>query len=51
MISLDIHLAEFRPLNGRSYIELPESIKSKRAVVNIKSADNQLFQVVHNKSA
>ena len=51
MISLDIYLAEFRLLNGSSYIELPESIKSKRAVVNIKSADNQLFQVVHNKSA
>ena len=51
MISLDIHHAEFRPLNGSSYIELPESIKSKTAIVNIKSADNQLFQVVHNKSA
>ena len=37
MISLDIHLAEYTPLNGSSYMELPKFIK-------IKNVDNQCFK-------
>ena len=44
MTSLDIHLAEYRPLNGSSYIKLLEFIKSKKAVLNVKNADNQCFK-------
>ena len=44
MISLDIPLAEYRPLNSSSEIELAEFTKSKEAVVNIKNADNQCFK-------
>ena len=44
VISLDIYLAEFRPLNGSSYIKLPEFIKSKKAVLNVKNADNRCFK-------
>ncbi|KAJ8671829.1 hypothetical protein QAD02_003088 [Eretmocerus hayati] len=32
-----------RPLNGASYIELPEFIKKKHAVVNIECGGNQYF--------
>ena len=44
MVSLDISLAEYRPLNSSSEIELAEFTKSKEAVVNIKNADNQCFK-------
>lgn len=44
MTSLDIHLVEYRLLNSNSYIELPEFIQSKRAVKNIKNANNQCFK-------
>ena len=37
MISLDIPLAEYRPLNSSSEIELAKFTKSKEAVVNIKN--------------
>lgn len=41
VISIDIHLTEYRPLNDSSYIQLPEFIKIKKAIVNIKNVDNQ----------
>ena len=44
MTSLDIHLTEYRPLYSSSYGELLEFIKSKKAVVNIKNADNHCFK-------
>ena len=44
MISLHIHLAEYKPFNGRSYIKLPDSFQRKKAVVNIKNKDNNCFQ-------
>ena len=40
VISLDIYLVEFRPLNGSSYIKLPEYIQKKKAAINIKNKDN-----------
>ena len=42
--SLEIHLAEYRPLNGSSSIELPEFIKSKKAVINMESAGEECFK-------
>ena len=44
MISLDIHLAEFRPLNDSSYIKLPEFIKSEKVVVNMVNGDEECFE-------
>ena len=44
VISLDIHMVEFRPLNGSSYIPLPTFIKNKKAVINLKNEDNQCFK-------
>ena len=51
MTSFDFHLAEYRRLNGSSYIELPEINKSKKTVVNMKKMQIISFQVVHNRSA
>lgn len=41
VISLNFHLSKHRTLNGSSYIELPEFITGKKAVMNIKNVDNQ----------
>jgi hypothetical protein len=39
-----IHVAQFRPLAGSSYIETPASIKVKHAVINVQNNDNQCFR-------
>ena len=44
VISLHIHLAEYKPFNGRSYIKLPDSFQRKKEVLNIKNKDNNCFQ-------
>ena len=41
---LEIHMAEWRPIFGSSYISLPEQIKKKKAVINIKNEDEQCFK-------
>ncbi|KAJ8666008.1 hypothetical protein QAD02_007670 [Eretmocerus hayati] len=43
IISLRINIIKTRPLNRASYIELPEFIKKKHAVVNIECGGNQCF--------
>jgi len=40
-IYLDIY--NFNPLKGRSYIELDDRIKMKRAIINIKNEDDKCF--------
>ena len=43
--NLELHFAEFKTLKGSSYVELPEWIKSKKAVVNIlNKSDNECFK-------
>ena len=39
---LDIHTVVFKPLQGSSYIPLPEEICRKKAVINIEN-DNKCF--------
>lgn len=46
LITLDIHLAEYRPLNGCSNIELPEFVAKKKAVVNMENKDEACFKWV-----
>ena len=41
---LEIHMADWRPIFGSSYISLPEQIKKKKAVINIKNEDEQCFK-------
>ena len=40
---LEIHLVDYLPLNGSSYIPLPNQITAKKAI-NMKNQDNQCFK-------
>ena len=41
---LEIHMADWKPISGSSYIPLPKKIKNKGAVINMKNEDNQCFK-------
>ncbi len=41
---LEIGIAKFDPLSGSGYSKLPEFIRKKKAVVNMKNDDNQCFK-------
>ena len=43
MVQLEIHLVEYNPTKGSSYIPLPDWISNKKAIVNIKSKDEKCF--------
>ena len=40
---LEIHIVKNNPINGSSYIHLPDWIKNKKAIVNIKNKDEKCF--------
>ena len=44
MVTLWLDIARYQPLRGGSYIELPEAVKSKKAVVNIKNRDDNCLR-------
>ena len=44
MSTLEVHLAKYKPLKGSSYIELPDALKAKGAVINVKNTDEQCFK-------
>ena len=41
---LEIHIADWKPLGGSSYISLPQKIRNKNAVINMKNEDDQCFK-------
>jgi ATPase subunit of ABC transporter with duplicated ATPase domains len=41
---LEIHIGEFRPLRGKKHEPLPESIASKKAIINMKNDDDECFK-------
>ena len=41
---LQIHMADWKPISGSTFIPLPAKIKNKKAVINIKNEDNQCFK-------
>ena len=43
VVKLEIHTTEFNPTKGSSYIDLPDWIKNKKAIVNIKNKDDKCF--------
>ena len=43
VINLELHTAEWVPLRGSSYIELPKELKNKKAIINMKNDDNKCF--------
>ena len=40
---LEIHIVEYKPMKGSSYIPLPEFIKKKNPIINIKNEDDKCF--------
>ena len=44
ILNLEVHFVEFVPLKGNSWIPLPEWIKRKKAVINMKNEDNECFK-------
>ena len=43
MYKLEIHIVEYNPTKGSSYIPLPDWISNKKAIVNIKNKDEKCF--------
>ena len=43
VINLELHTAEWVPLEGSSYIELPKELKNKNAITKMKNEDNKCF--------
>ena len=43
IISLEIHIVDYKPVKGGSYISLPEFIQKKNAIINIKNKDDKCF--------
>ena len=43
VVQLEIHTSEFNPMNGSSYIPLPDWISNKKVIVNIENKDDKCF--------
>ena len=41
--SLEIHIVDYKPIKGSSYIPLPEFIMKKKSIINIQNKDNKCF--------
>ena len=44
IIDLRVHIDKYNPITAKSYIPLPDKIKKKEAIINIKNEDNQCFK-------
>ena len=44
VIELVIPFAKYEPLRGSSFIPLPDKLKNKKAIVNMKNEDNECFK-------
>lgn len=44
IISLEMIVNKFNPLRGTSFVELPQDIRSKKAVINVKNVDSLCFK-------
>ena len=43
VVQLELHIVDYQPLRGGSYIDLPQFIKAKQAVINMKNKDEKCF--------
>ena len=41
--SLEIHIVDYKPIKGSSYIPLPNFLIRKKAIINMKNKDNKCF--------
>ena len=44
VLHFDIHINEFKPLSGSTYIKLPKFLSAKKALINPKNYDNECFK-------
>jgi len=44
ILEVIINVAQYQPLNGGSYMPLPENLKKKKAIINIQNRDNQCLR-------
>ena len=40
LLSYQVHTAVYKPLRGRSYIQLPKKLATKKAIINMKNTDD-----------
>ena len=48
--SVDSHylnIVKYKPMNGSSYIQLPEQLNNKKGLINLKNKDNKCFRWCH----
>ena len=43
VISFEIHIVDYKPMKGSSFIPLPEFIKRKKAIINMENKDDKCF--------
>ena len=43
VIRLEIHIVDYKPMNGSTYIPLPDFITRKKAIINMENKDNKCF--------
>ena len=43
VLRLEVNTVEYKPTKGSSYINLPDWIKNKKAIINIKNSDDKCF--------
>lgn len=43
ILHLKLHINKYTPILGSSYIDLPEDIKKKNAIINVKNNDVYCF--------
>ena len=41
--SLEIHIVDYKPIKGSSYIPLPDFIMKKKSIINMENKDNKCF--------
>ena len=44
IINLEVHTVKYKPLEGSSYIKLPDELAKKKAIVNPKNTDDECFK-------
>ena len=44
VLSLSVNFSKYTPLKGSSFIELPDYLKTKKAIINVKNEDNKCLK-------
>ena len=42
-----LNIVKYKPMNGSSYIQLPELLNNKKGLINLKNKDNECFRWCH----